>query len=211
MQKNVSRLMVDGVLFIMALCGVYLQLMPNKWYNLTFYTVVSNLLVTGLWLVMVVCQLAGRTSWLHSAKFIRLKGALTMAILLTFFVYVGLLMPRSTAEQFWRWSNLLTHLIVPLATLAEWWIYDARGKYDMFDPVRWTVIPLLYMLYALLRGSLIQTPLTPTWKSSYPYFFMEIDKIGWGGFGLYFVVLLVIYIALGYGLYYLKRAKNSTV
>ena len=98
-----------------------------------------------------------------SASLTRIKGAVTTAILLTFFVYLVLLMPTATPEQFWRVQNFALHFIAPILVILDWLLYDAKGHYRWFEPLTWTVLPLIYMTFALITK---KPHLIPTFSST---------------------------------------------
>ncbi len=196
------RLILPSLIVLTELVGLTFNLYPNKWHQLTYYTLLSNILVLAFfaWLVL------GRPT--PSASLTRIKGAVTTAILLTFFVYLVLLMPTATPEQFWRVQNFALHFIAPILVILDWLLYDAKGHYRWFEPLTWTVLPLIYMTFALIRGAVFHLPIPNEKASPYPYFFLNIDRIGWWGFSKYFVAILAVFLLLAYGMLALKRAPK---
>ena len=206
MQRTKKQQLMSGVIILVEIIGLWYQNGLDRWYNLTYYTTLSNLLVLGFFAYWLWRLAKDGSDQLFSNRLWRAKGAVTMAILLTFFVYLILLMPRATMEQIMRVENFALHMIAPILVLVDWFIFDRKGAYRLLEPIYWTVLPLVYMVYALVRGSVLRLPVTPHKPNEfYPYFFMNIDKIGWHGFGVYFIVILVVYMLLGYGLYALKK------
>ena len=64
--------------------------------------------------------------------------------------------------------------------------------------------PLIYVVYILARAAVIKwTGITVS--VLYPYFFMNVDRLGWGGFALWMAILLAGILALGCSLYALDR------
>ena len=66
----------------------------------------------------------------HWSKWdIRLKGGITVAILLTGLVYHFMLAPLKTPEEFWTIENFLVHYIVPYGALLDWALFDKGHCY----------------------------------------------------------------------------------
>ena len=209
MQRTKGQQLISGIIILVEIIGLWYQNGLERWYNITYYTTLSNLLVLGFFAYWLWRLAKEGSDQLVSYRLWRFKGAVTMAILLTFFVYLILLMPRATMVQIMRVENFALHMIAPVLVLVDWALFDRKGQYRLLEPVYWTVLPLLYMAYALVRGYALRLPIIPSKPGDYyPYFFMNIDKIGWQGFGRYFCMILFVYLMLGYGLYGLKRAKS---
>ena len=83
---------------------------------------------------------------LASPTLLRLKGGVTMSIMITCVIYHFLLAPIAT--NFYTLENFLCHYIVPLWFLADTLFFDKQGQYKIWDPVVWTILPLLYMIFA---------------------------------------------------------------
>lgn len=192
-----------------ALYGLALQLLPNTFYNLTYYTLLSNVLVAGFLIWILVLMFKGKWSVLNSSPFLRLKAGVTMSILLTFLVYAIMLAPIAAPEDFYHWKNYTLHYLVPIFFTIDWCLFDRPGAYHKLDPFLWTLLPLLYMVFALIKGYIFRIPIPDQAESPYPYFFLNIDQIGWTGFLGYAIAIFIGYLVLGYVLYFVKRSKRS--
>lgn len=191
------------------LYGLYLQLFPDDFYNLTYYTLISNILVVVFWIYLLFLMSKNRVSKLTSPKIIRLKGAFTMAIILTFLVYMILLAPIAEPKDFYNWKNYTLHYIVPIMTIIDWLMLDPKNQYRKLEPFIWTLIPLLYMAFSLIKGYVFNIEIPDQKHSPYPYFFMNINNIGWDGFLKYAVAIFIFYVVLGYILYFVKTRKKG--
>ena len=84
-------------------------------------------------------------------------------------------------------ADEMFHTIVP-AAWALYWIGFAPKKSLSFSQVPvWLAYPLIYCVCAMIRGTL---------EGRYPYFFLNVDKLGITGVALYIVGLLCAF-ALG--------------
>ena len=138
------------LLFFAAFTGVYLEITKRGGLGmLLYYTVLSNLLVVIFTAYLLLKMRSGGDSW-QSAGILRLKGGVTMSIMITCVIYHFMLAPLTT--DFYRLENFLCHYIVPLWFLADTIIFDKSRQYKLVDPMLWTSLPLLYMIFALLNG-----------------------------------------------------------
>lgn len=188
--------------------GLFLQLYPNNWHQLTYYTLISNIIVGVFFSYLIYEMLVHKSESLNNQKLLRNKGSVTMAINLTFLVYAILLAPVAKAEDFYNWKNYLLHYIVPIAVFLDWLFID-KVRYQKKDPILWTIIPLIYTVFALIKGYVFKIPIPDQVHSPYPYFFININKIGWNGFAMYFFGILFFYMLLGYIMYLIKLKSKK--
>ena len=109
-------------LFIAAFTGVYLEITKRGGLGmLLYYTVLSNLLVVLFTGYLLLKMRSGGDSW-QSPGILRLKGGVTMSIMITCVIYHFMLAPLT--KDFYRLENFLCHYIVPLWFLADTIIFD---------------------------------------------------------------------------------------
>lgn len=92
-------------------------------------------------------------------------------------------------------ADELLHDVMPLLFLLYWWLAVPKGLLRWADVLRWTLYPLLYAVYALLRGAL---------SGLYPYPFIDAGQLDYArvflnatGLLLAFVVIALLLIAVG--------------
>lgn len=129
-----------------------------------------------------------------------LKNTLTMGLLVTMLIAQFLL------NGIWvngkvDVSLLFLHLLTPLMVLLDWLFFDGKGRMRVWEPVAWPLWPLAY-----LAVTLILAPISPIRKddgsfSRYPYPFIDVASLGAGRVAVNVVVLLVLFIVLGYILF----------
>ena len=191
------------ILTFLAFLGVFLEIVKYGIGMLMYYTVLSNLLVLVFIIYLLRLMLTqGEEAW-DSQRTLRLKATVTMAIMITCVIYHFMLAP--IAEDFWRLENLLCHYIVPLMLLADTLFLDKPKQYRWFDPLLWSLLPLVYSVFALLNGLVLKLPVPESKDSPFPYFFVNVTKYGWPYVGRMIVIICVAYILGGYLLYGIKR------
>ena len=194
-------------LFLAAFTGVYLEIAKHGGFGmLLYYTVLSNLLVAifTLYLLKVMSRLG--ENWQRSSL-LRLKGGVTMSIMITCVIYHFLLAPIAT--NFYTLENFLCHYIVPLWFLADTLLFDKQGQYKIWDPVVWTILPLLYMIFALFNGLVLKLDVPNSKVSPFPYFFLNVNK-GWDVVFKWCLIIFVAYMVAGFIFYSIKQIKRKS-
>jgi hypothetical protein len=129
-----------------------------------YFTTWSNLLV-AITLTMLYQHPTVRSTtreWLRNS-------ALLM-ITMTFVLYNILLAPYAKVESFHIITNLLTHYITPLVTIAVWVVAGPRGRFNFTHTFSVFIVPIAYLVYTLGHGAL---------ASMYPYGFFDVLTYGY--------------------------------
>ena len=192
------------LLFILSVIGVYLQLTKHGGFGMMlYYTILSNMLVMFFMGDMVWRMLRGRST--QTQGYLRLKGGVTMSIMITCVIYHFMLAPIATPEKFYRLENFLCHYIVPLMFFFDTLVIDKPKQYRKSDPLAWTLLPLLYMVFALINGLVLKWPVPGAKDSPFPYFFINVNRFGWLYVAKMASIIFVAYLVAGFGLFALKK------
>ena len=207
MKMNLKFIFYSRVfLFLAAFTGVYLEITKRGGFGmLLYYTVLSNLLVTVFTAYLLYVMRRSGENW-QSQRLLRLKGGVTMSIMITCVIYHFMLAPIAT--DFYRLENFLCHYIVPLWFLADTLLFDKQGQYKIWDPVLWTILPLVYMLFALFNGLVLKLPVPNSKVSPFPYFFLDVAK-GWDVVIKWCLTIFVAYMVAGFIFYLIKQIKRK--
>lgn len=172
------------------------------WNSLLFYTVQSNVLCLAWMVVLTWATLrdilrAGPRGF--SAPSPRTSGAVMMAITVTLLVYLVVLVPSSFVQgsnyvPFSLTDNLI-HIITPCLLIIDWALFVPKGTFRAADPLRWALIPLAYLVFALIYGG-SGGEFRPGQTYAYP--FLDVATLGWGGVAAWVVGLSVALIGVGY-------------
>lgn len=208
-KNRVFALVFRLIMLIGCSVGLYSMLFMGGKFNysmLVFYTNLSNLVCWVFFLVLTIKTISdiksngvrGTTVFLP-----KIKGMVTMMITVTFLVFAVLLAPLmfqmggNAAESVGLYSlaNILVHYFTPLMVIFDWLLFDEKNRYRWFEPFRWLIIPYLYFIFALIRAEIGGELFG---GSRYPYFFIDVDKLGWGGVALYVLGITVFFIIIGY-------------
>lgn len=200
--KNLLSLAFKLAAFLCGAWGISLNLGISSGgftlNGLAYYTLQSN----------VLCAVYFLGAAVHSARHLdedapaflpRWKGAVVMCITVTLLIYHFLLAGGSfTMNGRVDAGNLLVHYIVPVMTILNWLLFDQKGHYKKADPFLWLTAPIMYIVFVAVIS---QTSFRFYDGSRFPYFFMDIDKLGFGSVAAYIGVLFLFFTALGYIIY----------
>ena len=168
-------------LFLAAFTGVYLEITKHGGFGmLLYYTVLSNLLVTIFTLYLLKVMSRVGENW-QRPSLLRLKGGVTMSIMITCVIYHFLLAPIAT--NFY--------------TLESW------------GPAVWTILPFLYMMFALFNGLVLKLNIPNAKDNPFPYFFLNVNK-GWNVVFKWCLIIFVAYMVAGFIFYFIKQIKRKS-
>ena len=208
MKEKRVRLISSIRIIVVEVEGLYIQIYPNKWYMFTYYTVLSNLIVLGFFAYNAYILYRGDEKVLDNRTYTRIKAGVSATILMTFFTFTLLLLPRQKPEEIWTIKNFALHFIAPILAISDWYIFDKKALYRKFEPFIWTIIPLTYLVYSLIRALVFNIPIPDNEESPFPYFFLNIYNLGLTKVVYYCLLILVIFLFLGYLMYLLKIEKR---
>lgn len=107
------------------------------------------------------------------------------------------------------WQAVADHLLhdaMPLAYVIYWFAFAPKGGVNWFDPIKWLVYPVIYIVYSLIRGAYV------LW---YPYWFVDVTQLGYStaltNTAFVFIAFTVVgFIYAGIGKAMSPTAKAST-
>ncbi len=192
--KTAYRVLLIAVI----LCGLYLSifmpLMPGEGLPAIFYfTIQSNILVVLALLYFINNPEPGRFRAI-------LRGCVLLCIMATGLIFHIVLVP-ALPEYFSEglaFRHHITHTIAPLGFFLDWLFFDRSGQLRYSDVRYWFIFPSLYYLFSVIQGS---------FSGMYPYFFFDVQAIGFGATILWLVGLIAIFSGIGFMLVWLDSLK----
>lgn len=143
------------------------DLLLTFWRMARYFTILTNLMVAISFLSMGIMGRAQRPTWLM---------ALTLWIVIVGAVYHTLLAHLYDFSGLNWWTDASLHGGVPALT-ALWWIaFAPKHGLGIKSAALALLWPLIYVIYALIRGA---------FTGEYPYFFIDVNTLGYGGVALY--------------------------
>ena len=163
------------LIFVVAFFAVALQcgLFRGKWdfTCLTYFTLMSNVACVLYFPIAAVYQTRTGRSWKPLVK-----GAILMCVSVTGLVYHFMLHGRFEMQGTILLSNILLHYVVPVCTVVDWLLFDEKGYFSMKTALCWLLAPLGYFIFVMIAVAL-GAYLGP-YGARYPYFFMDVDELG---------------------------------
>lgn len=205
------------VVIAAALAGIALVSKGNLPPSLVFFTIQSNILV-----VLCMGYLAWTTARGAPGLPPPVKSSVAVYIAITGLVYNLVLARLPSAHPApgaitvpvigGPLGNDLVHIVTPVMVILDWLLFDGYGDLRWRHALIWIAYPVAYEIFALVRGALIAGP------SRYPYPFLDVDKLGYGGvalntviYGVAFWLLGILFVAVDHGLARLRgRAGGGT-
>ena len=207
-KAKVFSLLLKSMVIVSAAVGVILSAIAGAQAFMSgsrvfmYFTVQSNIAIA------LVCA-AGAVPLLRNRPvqdiWYLIKYVFTVSITLTGVVFCFVLAP-TLGKYAWSLQHVLTHVVVPLAAILDFFVTGRYGSVKKRSVVFVTIPPLLYAVYTGIAYA-------AGWEFSkgvnYPYFFLNWGSPA-GAFGFtrelpymgcawWILLILVLLLAVGYG------------
>jgi len=162
----------------------YLRWLQSEsvWSALSYMAQYFTLLTNSMTLLLMIWIAIGRPISLHLVK------AIIIAIVLVGVFYHALLSHLVNLSGLELWADHGTHTFVPILS-GLWWIFLAsKPGFRWSDVGLWLIWPVVYVVYIMTRAS---------FSGFYPYPFLNLPEIGWGGLIPGVAGLFVTFIVVG--------------
>lgn len=179
MQRALAVLRLALVALQVAAVLVLLSTSTDVGHFFSYFTIESNILSAVTLTVTAVLLLRG--SGTTSRTLTLWRGLATFAMAVTGIIY-AVLLSGIDVQTGGDWKNVVVHYLMPVVLLVDWLI-TPRARVTLLAAARWLAFPLLYFVYSMVRGPLVD------W---YPYPFMDARIHSTGGIAVTFVVLAVL-------------------
>jgi hypothetical protein len=160
----------------------------SLWVLLRYFTVLSNLLTA----IAMTSIALGYPLFKSPA----VLGVTTFFIATVGILYSLLLRGLLELSGGARLADFILHDAIPALIVLYWLIFAQKGLLKGRDPWIWLIYPILYAIYALIRGG---------FDSKYAYPQIDAAQIGWPQTAINVAALLVGFLVMGYILVGLDR------
>lgn len=176
-------------LSVLLQCGLSLQLATQRGLTIgaglelffSYFTVLTNVLVCVSLTASLLRPSSALGAWFSLPA--------VVAGIATSIAFVGLSLL----------ADRLLHYAVPALYVIYWWLDGSKRALRWIYPLFWGIYPTLYLVYALIRGSIV---------GSYPYPFIDAAALGYGRTLVNGIGLLFVFLALGLLFVALGRARH---
>ena len=155
----------------------------------SFFTILTNILVALVFTAAVFSPDRTRaTGW---GQFFRRPSVQAGAA--AYIAIVGIIY-RLLLRQLWnpqgmQWvADVILHDVIPVGYVLYWLLFASRTELRWRDAVGWLAYPGVYLVYVLARGAV---------SGLYPYPFMDVNVLGYGGVLAHAAVLFLVFLGMG--------------
>ena len=170
--RRTASLILKSIVMIAAFIGALITVSangsgfmgrPKMFLLFTGMSVMLTALISAVGAVLLLRNKAVGNGWFV------FKYVGTVAITVTGAVFAVLLVPMGT-NQVWNVQNVLTHAVVPIAAVADFFIVGRCGELKMKHAL---LTPLPFLAYAVFSYIAYTAGLTFPSGKRYPYFFLN--------------------------------------
>ena len=160
----------------------------TAWVLVRYFTIISNLLLA---IEMTRIALGARISAF-------MIGGLTITMMLVGIVYALLLEKTFHDTGPALFASHMMHRVSPIAITLFWIFLVPHGRLKWGAPLKWSLLPIAYFIYAIIRGLV---------TGKYPYPFMNLGKIGAGETAINATAIAAAFIISGYAMVWLDYRR----
>ena len=161
---------------------------------LSYFTILTNLFVVVILTLPVVAPESRAGMWALKPT---VRARATMYLVVVGLGYHLLLSAGSTLQGLAAFGNVIVHYVMPVAALADWLVFTPRGGLRWTDPLRWLRYPLVYFIWTALHGY------ASDW---WPYWFLDLPKLGLARSALAVSALLILLLVAGFAFVAIDRS-----
>ena len=134
----------------------------------SFFTIQSNILAVVALFALVLVPRQDRTPLFDGAR-----GAAVLYMTITGVVFALLLSGlQEDLQTSASWVDFVVHKLMPVVLVADWLVDRPRHRLPRWTVLAWLAFPLAWLVYTLVRGA------SADW---YPYPFVDVSELGYGG------------------------------
>jgi hypothetical protein len=168
---------------------------------ISFFTNLTNLIV----IIMAGALLFGRGRLANWFKSPTVQAACCLYIAFVGLAFWFLLGGPTYIQTTLDWLPEITaHSLSPILGAIFWYRCVPKGQMAWRHAVLWLAYPIAYLVYWLFRGPLVEY---------YPYFFIDVNALGYGGVAVWSGALIVVFLVLGTLMWLIDRwqARRSLI
>lgn len=177
-----------SILALMAWFCVILQfyISSDTFTNvISYFTILCNSLVA---VSLSFANFLPRTRLGNFFSELTVKTAIALYIFIVFVVYNTVLRGIWKPTGWQLFLDNMLHVAIPILYVLYWLLLVTKRKLNWKNGFYWLLFPLVYLIYSLIRGSILG------W---YPYPFLNVDKLGFGQIMINISLMLFVFLVSG--------------
>ena len=188
-----------------ALTGIVLQTgLTEGRFNINAFRMFTNIsnLMCALYFIFAATVIAGdKRRNGGSSPFPCFKGVCTMSITLTGIVAAAIIKSEFDPHTPQGISTVILHVITPILIMADWLLFDTKGRLNVFAPLWWLTVPYIYFVFIMVSARYMEE----TMRLRFPYPFLNYEQTGIPFLIFTLAVMTVVYTCIGYLCYFIDR------
>lgn len=164
----------------------------------SYFTILTNILVALSLTMCIVMPSSTAGKFFKSGS---AKAAIGVYIIIVGIVYNLLLRQLWDPKGLQLIADILLHQLIPIAYTIYWVVFVPKSNLEWKQPFIWLIYPLLYLLYAIIRGAV-------TGHYSYP--FIDVSQIGLSKMLLNTTIMMIAFISIGLLVVGIDKRKKHT-
>jgi hypothetical protein len=200
--QRIAQFIIASITWVAVILQFYLQIVNRttavpeaviRYFS--YFTILTNLLVA-------VCFTSLLLKERKAERFFKQPSvltAVTVYILIVGLVYNLVLRSQWNPQGLQLLADNLLHSITPLFTLLYWIVYVPAKEISWKQTPAWMLYPFFYLIYIMIRGS---------FSNFYPYFFIDVSKLGYTKAFTNAVYVTVAFFAVSLVLIWIGRKKK---
>lgn len=163
----------------------------------SFFTIQNNLLVAISTTCIALCANTGAGKFFNKQEVL---SGIALYIFVVALVYNTVLRGLVPLDNWGLLADTLLHVINPFLFIILWWLKRKHKVLNYKLAVIWLVYPLAYLVYTLVRGSMVN------W---YPYPFINAANLGYDKIIQNVFIMLLVFLLGGWVLIALTRVGQN--
>lgn len=163
----------------------------------SYFTIQNNLLVAISTTCIALCANTGVGKFFNKQEVL---SGIALYIFVVALVYNTVLRGLVPLDNWGLLADTLLHVINPVLFIILWWLKRKHKVLNYKLAVIWLVYPLAYLVYTLVRGSMVN------W---YPYPFINAANLGWDKIIQNVFIMLLVFLLGGLVLIALTRVGQN--
>jgi hypothetical protein len=200
--QRIAQFIIASITWVAVILQFYLQIVNRttavpeaviRYFS--YFTILTNLLVA-------VCFTSLFMKERKAERFFKQPSvltAVTVYILIVGLVYNLVLRSQWNPQGLQLLADNLLHSITPLFALLYWIVYVPAKEISWKQTPAWMLYPFFYLIYIMIRGS---------FSNFYPYFFIDVSKLGYTKAFTNAVYVTVAFFAVSLVLIWIGRKKK---
>lgn len=152
---------------------------------ISYFTILCNALIA---VSLSFSALLPRTKLGNFFSGLSVKTAIALYIFIVFVVYNTVLRGIWKPTGWQLFLDNMLHVAIPILYILHWLFLVTKGKLNWKNGFYWLLFPLVYLIYSLIRGSMVG------W---YPYPFLNVAKLGFGQVIINISLMLIVFLLSG--------------